>query len=161
MSLEILKITRNNYLLCGGSFFSTKISCFLLDGLYFFILSFSLAFSPFEGFLPSYQKKLWIQYSKVFGVYVCLCQFLDKPLEDRIFYPKTFSGGQRQRLSLAKVLSSDKPILLLDEPTSELDSNNTKLVFSQLKKISKKSIVICVTHNEDLISISDQNIEIS
>ena len=42
---------KNNYLLCGGSFFSTKNSCFLVFGLYFFNLSLSLAFSPLVGFL--------------------------------------------------------------------------------------------------------------
>ena len=45
------KSQKNNYLLCGGSFFSTKISCFLVTGLYFFALSFTLAFSPPVGFL--------------------------------------------------------------------------------------------------------------
>ena len=48
MNLETLK--RNNYLLCGGSFFSTKYSCFLVLGLYFFNFNFSLAFSPLVGF---------------------------------------------------------------------------------------------------------------
>ena len=48
MKKEILKT--NNYLLWGGSFFSTKISCLRVDGLYFLALSFILAFSPPEGF---------------------------------------------------------------------------------------------------------------
>ena len=38
------------YLLCGGNFFSTKISCFLVEGLYFLALSLTLAFSPPAGF---------------------------------------------------------------------------------------------------------------
>ena len=41
---------KNNYLLCGGSFFSTKTSCFLVAGLYFFAFSFTFAFSPPAGF---------------------------------------------------------------------------------------------------------------
>ena len=41
---------KNNYLLCGGNFFSTKTSCFLVEGLYFFALSLTLAFSPPAGF---------------------------------------------------------------------------------------------------------------
>ena len=41
----------NNFLLCGGNFFSTKISCFLVTGLYFLAFNFILAFSPPEGFL--------------------------------------------------------------------------------------------------------------
>ena len=43
-------LRRNNYLLCGGNFFSTKISCFLVAGLYFFTLSLTFALSPAVGF---------------------------------------------------------------------------------------------------------------
>mgnify|MGYP000221046576 CR=1 FL=1 len=46
---EILK--KGNYLLCGGNFFSINISCLRVAGLYFFIFSFTLDFSPDEGFL--------------------------------------------------------------------------------------------------------------
>ena len=41
---------KNNYLLCGGNFFSTKTSCFLVEGLYFLAFNFTLAFSPPAGF---------------------------------------------------------------------------------------------------------------
>ena len=41
---------KNNYLLCGGSFFSTNTSCFLVEGLYFFAFNLILAFSPPAGF---------------------------------------------------------------------------------------------------------------
>ena len=41
---------KNSYLLCGGNFFSTNISCFLVSGLYFLAESFTLAFSPPAGF---------------------------------------------------------------------------------------------------------------
>ncbi len=44
-------LKKNNYLLCGGNFFSTNISCLRVDGLYFLILSLFFAFSPVEGFL--------------------------------------------------------------------------------------------------------------
>ena len=47
---EFRNFKKNSYLLCGGSFFSTKNSCFLVLGLYFFSLSLLLAFSPFVGF---------------------------------------------------------------------------------------------------------------
>ena len=48
-SSEILK-KKNSYLLCGGSFFSTKNSCLRVFGLYFFNFNLSLAFSPLVGF---------------------------------------------------------------------------------------------------------------
>ena len=44
-------LRKNNYLLCGGNFFSTKISCLRVAGLYFFTFNFIFAFSPEEGFL--------------------------------------------------------------------------------------------------------------
>ncbi len=48
MKKENLK--KNDYLLCGGSFFSIKISCFFVAGLYFLAFNLILAFSPDEGF---------------------------------------------------------------------------------------------------------------
>ena len=47
---ERRNLKKNNYLLCGGSFFSIKTSCFLVAGLYFFAFNFTLAFSPPAGF---------------------------------------------------------------------------------------------------------------
>tara|TARA_Y100001958_G_C20870356_1_gene304904 strand:+ start:301 stop:453 length:153 start_codon:yes stop_codon:yes gene_type:complete len=44
-------LLKNNYLLCGGSFFSTKISCLRVAGLYFLAFNFIFAFSPPAGFL--------------------------------------------------------------------------------------------------------------
>ena len=43
-------LKKNNYLLCGGSFFSIKISCFLVTGLYFLAFNLTFAFSPPAGF---------------------------------------------------------------------------------------------------------------
>ena len=48
--LTRIKNLKSNYLLCGGSFFSIKNSCFLVLGLYFLSFNLSLAFSPFVGF---------------------------------------------------------------------------------------------------------------
>ena len=49
MKGKILK--KNSYLLCGGSFFSIKTSCFLVAGLYFFAFNLTFAFSPPAGFV--------------------------------------------------------------------------------------------------------------
>ena len=50
IDFEVRNFKKNNYLLCGGSFFSTKTSCFLVDGLYFLAFNLTFAFSPPAGF---------------------------------------------------------------------------------------------------------------
>ena len=65
------------------------------------------------------------------------------------------SGGQRQRLCLARTLIGDRPILLLDEPTSHLDQQGTVEVAKMLKDLSRERLVIAVSHSEPLIMASD------
>ena len=50
IEFENRNFKKNSYLLCGGSFFSTNISCLRVEGLYFLTLSFTFAFSPPDGF---------------------------------------------------------------------------------------------------------------
>lgn len=63
---------------------------------------------------------------------------------------KELSGGQRQRVSIARALIKRSKILIADEPTGNLDSNNSVEIMNILKKISEKSLVILVTHNKKL-----------
>jgi ATP-binding cassette subfamily B protein len=53
----------------------------------------------------------------------------------------------KQRVSLARAFLRDAPILLLDEPTKELDKENISLVTNIIRQISKDRLVIIVTHN--------------
>ncbi|WP_027129024.1 phosphate ABC transporter ATP-binding protein [Fusobacterium perfoetens] len=57
------------------------------------------------------------------------------------------SGGQQQRLCIARALTSDPEILLLDEPCSALDIQNTNKIENLLKKLSNKYTIVIVTHN--------------
>ena len=59
------------------------------------------------------------------------------------------SGGEKQRVVIARSLMNNPKIILADEPTGALDSYNRKIVMELLKKISKDCLVIMVTHNED------------
>ena len=60
------------------------------------------------------------------------------------------SGGEKQRIAIARALISDSKIILADEPTGALDSKNSENIISILKNISKDKLVILVTHNNDL-----------
>jgi ABC-type multidrug transport system ATPase subunit len=61
------------------------------------------------------------------------------------------SGGERQRLSLAMIVSMNKSVILCDEPTANLDSQNEERIFEYLRNISADRLVICVSHEEEAI----------
>ena len=72
------------------------------------------------------------------------------------------SGGEKQRIALARCLVSEADVLLCDEPTGALDSKNSKVVMDILKEYSKDHLVIMVSHNLQLVEeYSDRIIEIS
>ena len=64
--------------------------------------------------------------------------------------PNQLSGGQMQRVAIARALVNDPEIILADEPTGALDTTTSEQIMKILKKISKKKLVIMVTHNPDL-----------
>lgn len=64
--------------------------------------------------------------------------------------PNQLSGGQMQRVAIARAIVNQPSIILADEPTGALDSETSKQVIDVLKSISKKRLVIMVTHNTEL-----------
>ncbi|MBD5465329.1 MAG: ABC transporter ATP-binding protein [Lachnospiraceae bacterium] len=72
-------------------------------------------------------------------------------------YPAMLSGGQQQRCAIARAMSSEGQILLADEPTGNLDSENEKMIIDLMKKMAQeeKKAVIIVTHNEIVADASD------
>ena len=64
--------------------------------------------------------------------------------------PNQMSGGQMQRVAIARALVNDPDILLADEPTGALDTQTSIQVMEILRSISKKKLIIMVTHNPDL-----------
>ena len=66
--------------------------------------------------------------------------------------PKTLSGGESMRVSIARALVQKSTVLLLDEPTGQLDETNSKEIYTLLKELSKEMILIVVTHDEKTIT---------
>ncbi|MCQ2741810.1 MAG: ABC transporter ATP-binding protein/permease [Bacilli bacterium] len=62
------------------------------------------------------------------------------------------SGGEKQRVALCRALINDPNVILADEPSGALDEKNGDLVFRLLKSLSKRKLVIVVSHDEPLVS---------
>lgn len=74
-----------------------------------------------------------------------------KSLADK--YPSNISGGQRQRVAVARAIINRPKYIFADEPTGNLDSKNSKLIFDILREIDATTLV--VTHDKSLIRDSD------
>lgn len=72
---------------------------------------------------------------------------------------QSISGGQKQKIGIARALYRNTNILILDEATNSLDNNSEQIIFNQLKKIDDKTIFI-VTHNKNNLIFCDQIIEL-
>ena len=80
-------------------------------------------------------------------------------LENRFFNrPLQLSGGEKQRIALCRAIANDPKILLADEPTGNLDYENSLIVFDMLRELVKKKNVsaLIATHNLDLIKKMDR-----
>ncbi len=67
----------------------------------------------------------------------------------------TLSGGERQRIGLARAFLHNSPFMLLDEPTSNLDSLNEAVILKSLKEEAKEKAVMLVSHRESTTRIAD------
>lgn len=69
---------------------------------------------------------------------------------------ETLSGGERQRLGVARAFLHDAPFILLDEPTSNLDSLNEAVILKSLKEACKEKLVLLVSHRKSTMCIANQ-----
>ncbi|SMS15158.1 ATP-binding cassette domain-containing protein [Levilactobacillus zymae] len=71
--------------------------------------------------------------------------------EHRHKHPNQLSGGQKQRVAIARALASDPDIIIADEPTGALDSQNTQEILALMDDIAASGkLVICVTHSQEV-----------
>jgi ABC-type bacteriocin/lantibiotic exporter with double-glycine peptidase domain len=67
-----------------------------------------------------------------------------------------FSGGERQRIALARALYHDPEVLILDEPTTGLDKISENKLISSLKKLKGKINIIIISHKKEVVEICDK-----
>ena len=67
----------------------------------------------------------------------------------------SLSGGERQRIGLARAFLHDAPLMLLDEPTSNLDSLNEAIILRSLDKETERKSVVLVSHRASTMGIAD------
>ena len=77
-------------------------------------------------------------------------------------FPSDLSGGEQQRVAIARSLASDTSIILADEPTGNLDEKTSEEVFSYFLKLKKKNKTILIaTHNRELAKKADYTLRLS
>lgn len=67
----------------------------------------------------------------------------------------TLSGGEKQRIGIARAFLHDSPLILMDEPTSNLDSLNEGIILKSLREASKKKTIVLVSHRKSTMNIAD------
>jgi len=73
---------------------------------------------------------------------------------------KNFSGGEKQRIGLARAFLANREFFLLDEPTSNLDILNEAIILKSLADEAKDKTVILVSHRESTLSICNETFKI-
>jgi len=79
----------------------------------------------------------------------------------RNHYPQQLSGGQQQRIAIARAIVAEPALILADEPTGNLDSENSQAVMEKLKHFHEQgATIVMVTHSEEDASYAERNIEL-
>lgn len=105
---------------------------------------------------PNYQQEEVIEACKQAQIHDFI---MSLPQGYQTVYDENISGGQKQRIGLARAFLRKTPILLLDEPTSRIDSLNEAALLESLKQIKDEKLII-VSHRKSSLALCDEIIEI-
>lgn len=94
--------------------------------------------------------------AKLSGIYDFICTLPEKYETKMALYGSSFSGGQKQKLVIARELLKDADVLLFDEPTSALDAATTREIQNIILRVFKGKTVITISHDLSLIAAVDQ-----
>jgi len=114
-------------------------------------------FSALENVMLPALIKNWWQRGEVLGCAKKI--FSEIGLMDRMqFMPNQLSGGEQQRVAIARALINKPDVLLCDEPTGNLDSQNGLKILDILKTLSRENntTVVLVTHNREIARVCDE-----
>ena len=75
-------------------------------------------------------------------------------------FPAQLSGGEQQRVAIARAMAKNPMLIVADEPTGNLDKNNSESVRKLFKNISKEATIIIATHDNDYLEIADKAYEL-
>lgn len=71
------------------------------------------------------------------------------------------SGGQKQRVAIARAISNNPSVIFADEPTGNLDENNTQTVLNIFRKLNQDGItIVMITHDRELLKYADRVVEL-
>ena len=66
-----------------------------------------------------------------------------------------FSGGQIQRLAIARAIAAEPAVLILDEPTSALDNESKLMILETIRELSRNVSIIIISHDADALEYAD------
>ena len=104
---------------------------------------------------PIAEEKVWeaVQAAQLEEWVRSLPEGLESPVEER---GGNLSGGQAQRIAIARAIAKDAPVVLLDEPTSALDGETADALLRAMERLTEGKTVIHVTHREETIRNYDR-----
>ena len=75
--------------------------------------------------------------------------------------PLELSGGEQQRVAIARAIINNPAIILADEPTGNLDSENSEIVLNMLQKLNREfqQTIVMITHNPEAAAVAKRTIE--